>query len=170
MLFQHTLQQTTHNGDTHVGYFNMAVFAVLHAVDFFQYYRYSVYTYNTGKIYILYETYNKVESIITLIIAQTAFLSCSSFLLNAVCPPADRIILCSTPVEPTTSSTTQQLVVVVQSTHMIQLASVEPTTSSITQQLVVVVQSTHSLQLASMEPPTSSITRHTGVVVELSMQ
>ena len=28
MLFQHMLQQTTHDGDTHVGYFNMAVFAV----------------------------------------------------------------------------------------------------------------------------------------------
>ena len=28
MLFQHTLQQTTHDGDTHVGYFNTAVFAV----------------------------------------------------------------------------------------------------------------------------------------------
>ena len=29
MLFQHMLQQTTHDGDTHVGYFNMAAFAVL---------------------------------------------------------------------------------------------------------------------------------------------
>ena len=28
MLFKHMLQQTTHDGDTHVGYFNMAVFAV----------------------------------------------------------------------------------------------------------------------------------------------
>ena len=28
MLFQHMLQQTTRDGDTHVGYFNMAVFAV----------------------------------------------------------------------------------------------------------------------------------------------
>ena len=35
MLFQHMLQQTTHDGDTHVGYFNMAVFAVYpsHAWD-----------------------------------------------------------------------------------------------------------------------------------------
>jgi len=29
MLFQHMFQQTTHDGATHVGYFNMAVFAVL---------------------------------------------------------------------------------------------------------------------------------------------
>ena len=29
VLFQHMLQQTTHDGDTHGGYFNMAVFAVL---------------------------------------------------------------------------------------------------------------------------------------------
>ena len=28
MLFQHMLQQTTHDGATHVGYFNMAVFVV----------------------------------------------------------------------------------------------------------------------------------------------
>ena len=28
MLFQHMLQQTTHDGDTLVGYFNMVVFAV----------------------------------------------------------------------------------------------------------------------------------------------
>ena len=32
MLFQHMLQQTTHDDDTHVGYFNMAVFAVYSAV------------------------------------------------------------------------------------------------------------------------------------------
>ena len=33
MLFQHMLQQTTHDDDTHVGYFNMAVFAVLGMSD-----------------------------------------------------------------------------------------------------------------------------------------
>ena len=34
-MFQHMLQQTTHDGDTHVGYFNMVVFAVYpsHAWD-----------------------------------------------------------------------------------------------------------------------------------------
>ena len=60
---------------------------------------------------------------------------------------------------------------VVQPSHYIIIlcsTSVEPITSLTTQQLVVVVQSTHTIQLTSMVPTTSSITRHTGVVVELS--
>ena len=44
MLFQHMLQQTTHDRDTHVGYFNMAVFAVKDYQLMSLYKQYRVYT------------------------------------------------------------------------------------------------------------------------------
>ena len=79
--------------------------------------------------------------------------------------------------EPTTSSTTQQmdtLVMVVQSAQAMQyLPSLEPTTLSTTQQmepLVMVVQSTLHLlvmlYLFSMEPTTSSTTQQFIMVVQ----
>ena len=43
MLFQHMLQQTTHDDDTHVSYFNMAVFAVYFKSMEFPYCNFEVY-------------------------------------------------------------------------------------------------------------------------------
>ena len=78
------------------------------------------------------------------------------------------------PERSTTSSLTQQDMVVVQSMHQtaLYLLSVEPTTSSATQQVLMVAQSTHmtTLHFGSMEQTTSSITQQVFWVVQSTHQ
>ena len=54
MLFQHMPQQTTHDGDTHVGYFNMAVFAVSSCYEF------ATFVEGTGRCFLTFVDISEV--------------------------------------------------------------------------------------------------------------